>query len=58
MVSSAYSDPQNVDFRTGDTHAMQNAWWYATAMQKDFEVLEIIVHRVYRLRHGKPHNFA
>ena len=58
MVSSFYSDPQNVDFRTGVTHNRKFARERESGMKFDFKVLETIPHRVYRLRHGKLHNFA
>ena len=58
MVSSFYSDPQNVDFRTGVTAAKKFAKGQEMSKKFDSRVLEIIVHRVYRLRHGKLHNFA
>ena len=55
MVSSFYSE---AGFRTGVTAAMKFSWGHEKCMNFVFKVLEIIVHRVYRLRHGKLYNFA
>ena len=58
MVSSAYSDPQNVDFATGVTLDKKFARCQDECKNFGFTVLEINVNRVHRLRHGKLHYFA
>ena len=55
MVSSAYSEAAIV---TGVTHFMKFSSRHEKCMKFVFRVLEIIPHRVYRLRRGKLHNFA
>ena len=56
MVSSDYSDPQNVDFATGVTLDKKFARCQEKCMNFDFKVLEIIMHQVYRFGHAKINN--
>ena len=58
MVSSAYSDPQNVDFVTGVT--LDKKFALCQEMSKNFvsRVLEIIVACADRLRLAKLHKFV
>ena len=55
MVSSIYSE---AGFRTGDTSAMKFTRGHEKCMKFDFKVLQPIAHRLYRLPHGKLHDFA
>ena len=54
MVSSPYSEAA---FVTGVTPAKKFAPCQEKCKNFDFKVLQSIAHRLYRLRHGKLHNF-